>query len=100
MSAGVFEDAARPGESLPRLCMALGAHAWNRHHILRLKAARAALKGKHRRLLRHHRGIRIVRLKLTFRSKSFHADGHNVNLLPVTSCDPKVAYVRIHWQRP
>src|SRR5438067_11229328 len=100
MPAGVFQNASRPRESLPRLCMALRAHARNRDHVIRLKPAGAALQREHRRLLRHEWGIRIVSLKLTFRCESFNADGHRVNLLPVTACDPKALNREIYWQAP
>jgi hypothetical protein len=72
---GVFEYAAGTRKSLPGFAMAFGAESRRGHHIFRLEPAAPALKLEDggRGL---QRWIRVVCREMTFRPKSFHADGH------------------------
>jgi hypothetical protein len=92
---GVLQDTARTREALPSLCVALGAGSRNRYDVVRLKTTGAALEPEHwRREGVGHRTVRIVGREMSFTSKSFHADRHTVNLLPVVTCDSKAPYFR------
>jgi hypothetical protein len=73
----IFEDAAGSGEAFPSLRVALGAGAGNRHHIVRLKSAGAALKPEHLSILGMRLSmIRIVSREMSFCSESIHTDRH------------------------
>jgi hypothetical protein len=55
ISVGVGKNATRPGKSLPRFRMALGAEFWRGYRPFRLEPATAALQLEHRRWTCHCR---------------------------------------------
>src|SRR5688500_2438914 len=75
VAVGVVEDAARAGEALPRLAMALGAEARGRYGALGLEPAATALELEHRHRP-HARSVGVVRKEAAFRGEALHADGH------------------------
>src|SRR5205085_1551888 len=80
VTVGIVQDAARLGEALPRLAVALGAEPGRRNDAVGFEAAAAALDLEHGHLL-HARGEGIVGRKLSLGREAFHADRHTLRLL-------------------